>query len=160
MLIYAGSSFVIAVSNMLIVKYDINRKYFLGLNSISYNSPLVIVSAVSLFMFFREMPFRSRFINRLGASALAVYFVHRGFTYNFDDLIVDVRHFCAGAWWTPFALMSTLFLFFSGALLVDSIRILLVNPLEKILIKIPAGSILDRVIGKISGEMIRKENGL
>jgi surface polysaccharide O-acyltransferase-like enzyme len=40
-----------------------------------YNNPLIVTSAISLFLFFKEFSFKSKFINKLAASAVAIYFV-------------------------------------------------------------------------------------
>lgn len=43
----------------------------------AYNSPLVIASSISLFLFFASLDFKSKTINRFAASAFAVYLVHK-----------------------------------------------------------------------------------
>jgi surface polysaccharide O-acyltransferase-like enzyme len=53
-----------------------------------YNNPLIVTSAISLFLCFKEFSFKSKFINKLAASAVAIYFVQssrlfRHFQYGF-----------------------------------------------------------------------------
>lgn len=43
----------------------------------AYNSPLVIVESVALFMVFGTLRFQSRVVNRLAAGAFAVYLIHK-----------------------------------------------------------------------------------
>ena len=52
----------------------------------AYNSPLVLCSSVSLFMFFASLEFRSRIVNRLAATAFAVYLVHKN-PYIFGGIL-------------------------------------------------------------------------
>lgn len=47
-----------------------------------YNSPFVIVGAVSLFMFFNLLNIRKKCINTLGTSTLAVYLIHENYHVN------------------------------------------------------------------------------
>jgi len=54
---------------------------YLGIGQIGsrvfvYTSPIVIMQSVAMFMFFKNVRMRSRFINWLGASSLAALFVH------------------------------------------------------------------------------------
>lgn len=43
----------------------------------AYNSPLVIVESVALFIVFGTLRFRSKVVNRLAAGAFAVYLIHK-----------------------------------------------------------------------------------
>ncbi len=43
----------------------------------AYNSPAVLLCTVALFMLFKKMEIRSRFINRAAQSAFAVYLLHK-----------------------------------------------------------------------------------
>lgn len=42
----------------------------------NYHNPLVIISAISLFMIFKDIPLRSLFVNKLASAAFAVYIFH------------------------------------------------------------------------------------
>jgi surface polysaccharide O-acyltransferase-like enzyme len=44
-----------------------------------YNDPLVILSAISLFFVFQSLDFRSKWVNKCSASALAIYLFHCSF---------------------------------------------------------------------------------
>ncbi len=41
----------------------------------NYNNPLLVVSAIALFMLFKNLNFKSAFINRISSSALAIYLI-------------------------------------------------------------------------------------
>jgi len=49
----------------------VNSKIFL------YTSPIVIAQSFSMFMFFSKLDFHNKFVNWLGASSLAIMFLHR-----------------------------------------------------------------------------------
>ncbi len=51
--------------------------FYLPGQAYAYNSPLVLINAVSLFMLFACMDFRSKIVNRLAAGAFAVYLIHK-----------------------------------------------------------------------------------
>lgn len=46
------------------------------LYTLNYNHPLLIVNSIALFMFFETLSFRSRIINYIAPSVLAVYLIH------------------------------------------------------------------------------------
>lgn len=47
------------------------------LKAYSYNSPLVLVASVAMFLMFRGMSFQSRWVNELAKSAFSVYLIHK-----------------------------------------------------------------------------------
>lgn len=48
------------------------------LNGWSYSNPIVIISAIGLFLYFRELKFHSKFVNLLAPGTFAVYIFHCG----------------------------------------------------------------------------------
>ena len=47
----------------------------LAMRTINYNNPLIILSAIGLFLFFRTFHFKSKFINKIAQSAFAIYLI-------------------------------------------------------------------------------------
>ena len=54
-----------------------------------YNSPLVIISSIAFFLCFTKLQFRSKWINYVAASSLAIYLMQEG-VYGFYDHIGDM----------------------------------------------------------------------
>jgi len=54
--------------------------------SFPYNSPLIIVNAVLFLMFIAKNPFKSKVVNYLGSSALAIYLLHCTPLFIFDTV--------------------------------------------------------------------------
>ena len=58
----------------------------------AYNSPLVMLSSIALFLFFTSLDFQSKAINKLASSAFAVYLVHKN-DFIFGGILKPVsRH--------------------------------------------------------------------
>lgn len=65
--VYVLAAWAVAVSSLHI---ESSRAY-------AYNSPAVLVESIALFLFFTSLQFRSVWVNRLAASAFAVYLIHK-----------------------------------------------------------------------------------
>ncbi len=90
----------------------------------AYNSPLVLVSSVALFLFFASLDFSSKFVNRLAASAFVVYLVHKN-PYIFGGLL---KPFSRHVWentglaeYTLFFVAFTIAIYFV-IFFIDSVR--------------------------------------
>ena len=104
-------------------------------NAFSYNNPFMIVASVAFFCFMISFSFKNRYFNWLATSALAVYLIQdnaflRSYIYNFSkslgngnvsDVMLAI-------------VLSVLFLFV--VLHVDKIRIWLMRPIQKVILRI------------------------
>lgn len=96
-----------------------------------YNSPVVIISAVFLFVFFTKLNMKSSFINSIAASTFSVYLIHEN-TY-FRDVYLEPLHKIS----TELSMIQLFLLVFMGAftilivsILIDQIRIYLMKFLK------------------------------
>ena len=104
-----------------------------------YNSPLVVISAVAFFLFFRNLKVQSKIINWAAVSVLAVYLVHDNRVVN--QLLLEYVSSLSEQIGNNFVLGCVLFLFAVGVLFVcilfDKVRMIITNPIEKMLNRIP-----------------------
>ena len=101
---------------------------------LGYNSPLLIISSVLFFLLFTKISVRSKFINIIGASCLSVYILHTcapimGWFLEYDIYIFNNY---------PFILYLLLMLggclgIFLMAILLDKIRMLIANPVLRLI---------------------------
>lgn len=75
-IIYVGATALIVVNSL----------YDAPLHAFAYNSPFVIISSVTFFMWFATMKIESSAINTLATSAFAVYLLHKN-PYIWRDII-------------------------------------------------------------------------
>lgn len=100
----------------------------------AYDSPLVILGALSLLLAFAgSRTWRSKAVNTLAASALAVYLLH------FNPLLFsDFKHICLRLYNTysgvayPAAMAGFLLAVFFASILADRLRLLAWRPLEQL----------------------------
>ena len=100
----------------------------------TYTNPLVIVQSIALFMFFSQLKIKSKIINKLALSCLAVYLLHANpliLHASFRNLILDLD-----AKLSPYAFACSIALLFISifivAFLLDQIRLFLYQGLCKI----------------------------
>ena len=90
-----------------------------------YDNPLVILSSVSLLVYFCKMKFSSSFVNWLAASSFAVYIVH--FHPSVFPLFRQIVESLSGQWngvvFVFFILIFLLITYFA-CVLIDQIRII------------------------------------
>lgn len=98
----------------------------------AYNNPLVIASSVALLLGFRELHFRSRLVNWLGASSFAVFLLHShpALFGKFKQIVEYIYNIYSG-WGFWLRLTAFLLLVYALAVLVDQIRIRLWRVVEK-----------------------------
>jgi surface polysaccharide O-acyltransferase-like enzyme len=75
LLTYTMCSLLLAILVIYIFNSDIDSKWA-NILGFSYNSPLVIISAIAFFCFFRTIRLQSKVVNWLAASVLAIYLIH------------------------------------------------------------------------------------
>jgi hypothetical protein len=98
----------------------------------NYNNPLVIISAVFLFLIFKRIRIKSRFINWCSASILAVYLIHES-TLISKPLYKYIADINTGYTFFSVTKMSILLGLFCtiifGSILIDKVRMLITNPI-------------------------------
>ncbi len=101
----------------------------------SYKNPLMLVSSVSVFLFFRSLNFQNKIINWFAASSFAVYLIHEnkfvvpylyGYVYNLPQQIDN--NYLLGLSLILLAIITVV-----GCVLADKVRRMITNPIEKIL---------------------------
>ena len=124
--------FVVICSLTALTTFYLKRHFDLGGVLFFYNSPNVILSALFLLLFFSKMQLRSRVVNWLAVSALAIYLTHSSsFIGQFYDGTILRWH---GELSLPLFVISTAALIlavFFASILIDKLRLLLWRPIEK-----------------------------
>ena len=118
----------------------------------AYNSPLVIVSSIFFFLFFRSLSVKSKTVNWLASSVLAAYLIHEGrlrnIIYEFiekigcqvnNGLLLGIYIF----------LIALLFLII--CILIEKCRMIITNPVERLLNRIKWDDYVDKLIDKLGG---------
>ena len=117
-----------------------------------YNNPLVVISAIAFFLFFRNLKIQSKLINRAAVSVLAVYLIHENpivskYLYKY---VVSLGEQISN----NLVLGSALFLFavciFVVCILFDKVRMIITNPIEKMLNHIPCEKYFSKFIDHIN----------
>ena len=90
LLVYLISSITSFVLYVLLVK--------LGIVPVSiwywgYNSPLILLSSVGMFLTCTKLKFRSTFINTLASGVVGVYFLHSGISYRKEITVWFFQNF-------------------------------------------------------------------
>lgn len=80
--IYLIIYFLLAILNASLVYYDVK---FLNAGWYSYNSPIILLMAYSLFMFFKQLNINLRIINFTSYYVLGVYLIHE--QHNFRNVL-------------------------------------------------------------------------
>ena len=96
-----------------------------------YDNPLVVLSAIFLFLTFRGIRIRSRIINWISSSILAVYLIHESpfiseklYSYIYKTIRAH-GHFSME---TIYVFLWLFLAIMSGAILIDKIRMLITHP--------------------------------
>lgn len=90
----------------------------------AYNSPLVLVESIALFLAFRNMNINSGFINYAAKSAFAVYLIHKApvvFGGVMKPLVIKIWHGCGLTSFSAFAVALTV-AFYLLAMAIDPVR--------------------------------------
>ena len=100
----------------------ISSMYFNSRDAFAYNSPFVITASVFFFIIFTRISIKSRRINYIASSALAVYLIHKCPQIWFG-YASTVRFLAANLGYIPFALAVTLFVavIFSVCIIIDKL---------------------------------------
>lgn len=130
--------FIASSACTAILSIGLDRFWGEPYRAVCYNSPFVIIAAVSLFLYFTRISFTSKAINYLSASCLSIYLFQDG-CFNFYRKIKEL--YLSNCSTTVFFLYLLLFFAISIILplIIDKIRLLVFGKLEN-----KASSILDR----------------
>jgi surface polysaccharide O-acyltransferase-like enzyme len=144
--------FMSVLTALLLIQKEIGT-IWLHNKMFNYNSPLVIISAIAFFLFFRNLNIKSKAVNWLASSALAVYlitesiFVGGKYLYPF---VQKLGENIENGWLLAFYLFLLAVGVVIGCLLIDKVRMLINNPIEKLLAKIPVEKQIRKGVVKIS----------
>lgn len=100
--------------------------------TINYSNPLVVLSSMSLFLFFISFNFKSKIINWLAVSAFAIYLIHtrEPVLSWFRDFDIYAFH-NYGYFVFAGSIIGVMLLIFFGSILVDKVRILFVFKINR-----------------------------
>lgn len=130
---YVGTVLVMTVLSIIRLKYPVIGVVY----SLHYNSPFVLFASVLFFMIFASLKFRNRSVNYVASSALAVYLFHSTTSgwNKYTDYVKELQYNASG-----FLLVVYLALFviavFITSIVIDKLRIFIMNPIQNILVKI------------------------
>lgn len=115
--------------------------------SYNYDNILVILMAISLFLFFSKLHVKSRFINYVARSAFFVYIISENdyvwpHPYGLYDLL-DVQTWNETSAY-PLLVVGAALSIFSVCIVIDKLRLLLFGKIEQRI-----GSFLERYLGKL-----------
>ena len=130
-LVWIGCTVLICVWKLFMPEYGIY---------VTYHSPILILSAVMLFLLFSRMSFQSKVVNWMGTSCLAAYILHTnapilGWMIKSDEYLLNTNN--AGIWIC--GAIGICVGVFIVAILLDKIRIMICKPLLKFMDKINEG---------------------
>jgi len=132
--IYIIGSVILGLLTILNVKYWHNTTSA-WLYTVNYNHPLLILNSIGIFLFFLSLGFRSRVINYVAPSVLAVYLIHEceWFSSSYYEMVARCWESC------PEGILRFLFLFvwcigvFLISVAVDQLRKIVTKPIvEKV----------------------------
>jgi hypothetical protein len=148
--IFSACSFLIAGSVIIICKLNLNKTW---ISSWSYplNSPLVMISSIAFFLFFRTLKIKSKLINWLACSVLSIFLIHENPVIK--DTIYQYVNETGKQISNGFLLAGYLFILAIGIMIIcifiDKIRIFIMNPVERMIGKINVEKYMNIMIDKI-----------
>lgn len=119
---------------VLISSMDINYLFVLCLdNFIAYNNPLIILSAVTIALFFSRISIQSSIVNWLASSCFAIYLVHSN-PLMLPKYIQFIRMLYSSEFLVIGICRVSFFIFLVAiiSILIDKIRLFLWNKIQKI----------------------------
>jgi len=151
-LLYIGIYVLCSVSSILFLLSENPDTAYLIRHFYAYNAPLVYIATISFFLFFRTLSFKSKIVNWAAGSALAVYLIHEnGFVRKYlYDYINKIGADSDIGWLLDIYLLIVAIVLFIICILIDKIRLLITNPIEKSLNKIKWNIFTNRLIEKIA----------
>lgn len=124
LLLFAGSSTITAILAVVLHRSGIDTY-----RVFCYNSPFVLISAISLFMLFTKIQYRSNVINYLAASCLSIYLMQEGGIHCYGQVReLYLQHGFTFNFWIGISLLFVLSM--SIPLAVDKLRLLIFSHVE------------------------------
>lgn len=122
--IYLSMSVLTAVCALLLYQFGKDTYWVF-----CYNSPFVLLSAISIFMFFSKLHFNSKIINYMASSCLAIYLMQEGGISLYKQIKESYLQYGICVY---FILMILLFFVISmiAPLIIDKIRLLVFGRAE------------------------------
>lgn len=126
LLVYIVCTLITALLGIFFLCYK-GTSVFLFYWAWRYNSPLVIIGAVALFMFFNSFTIRKRWINYIAASTFPVYLIHENcfaneylydYVEGFSKMNIVLLIIC---------LFVLALIIFVGCIIIDFIRLFIFN---------------------------------
>ena len=114
--------------------YSVNPEYIKHTGSLFfYNSPFVLISSISLGVYFTKLKIKSKFVNKVAASCFAVYLFHmnplvKPFFRDVCNCFFDTYDIIIHSFIMFFFVLTV----FIVAILIDQIRIFISNCINKI----------------------------
>lgn len=123
--VYIGLSLVIGLIAF--------RQFYVGdfanmFKQFQYNNPLLVLSSVALFLAFKQLSFKSRFINWFAGSVLAIYLVHDHFFFREWFVRINQMYGILTPQTIGIALLI-LAVLMVGVVLLDKLRLIMTNPI-------------------------------
>lgn len=123
-LIFVISTFFINVFNNT-ASYILNKS--VGIYAMDC-SPLILISSISVFYFFKSMKLKSEIINYISSSIIAVYLLDESRIF-LDYYTFKINNY-SNSTYLFLVVLTEVILFFIVAIVLDKIRLLLFNKLE------------------------------
>ncbi len=143
--VYVGVSLVIGLIAF--------RQFYVGnfanmFKQFQYNNPLLVLSSVALFLAFKQLAFKARFINWFAGSVLAIYLVHDHFFFREWFVRINQTYGILTPQTVGIALLIVVVLMF-GVVLLDKLRLIVTNPIVDFLSN-KSEQIQNRIESKLS----------
>jgi surface polysaccharide O-acyltransferase-like enzyme len=133
-LIYLICSLMIAGIGIGILNVNNIPNKWISLFCFPYNSPLVVISAVAFFLFFRSLHFQSKLVNWAASSAFAIYLIHENtFMHKvFVRYISELGKSMNNGFLLALSLIAIALVVLITCILIDKLRMLITNPVERL----------------------------
>lgn len=132
---YMFAYIVFSILTALCLWITILKEYSFYYKFWSYNSPLIILASIALFLFFSKLNFKNKIINNLAVSCFAVYLLH---FIIWKEVVSPFIQYIVYKYDTITCLIYILILliaFYATAIIMDKIRIRIWNLLINIKVK-------------------------
>jgi surface polysaccharide O-acyltransferase-like enzyme len=148
--IYFFCSLVIAGTVIILSSLGIDKD-MIWLFAYTYGSPLVMFSAVAFFLFFRTLNFKSKVVNWCSTSALAVYLIHENEHINhwIYAYIGKIGSQIGNSGLLAICLVLLALGVLVTCILIDKLRMLITNPIEKCFNRIDWDGYTNKLVNKL-----------
>lgn len=151
LLVYLLCSFIIGLIALFIFHLGYNQKWISHL-AYSYHSPIVVVSSVAFFLFFRSLNFYNKIVNWGASSAFAIYLIHENshisnFLYKY---IYEIGQNVENQIYLFVYLFIIAIVIMIICIFIDKLRIIIISPLEKFLNNINWSIFTNKIINKLT----------